>query len=180
MKLMFISDIHGSELYLNEALKRFEEEQADWLIILGDILYHGPRNKLPEGYNPQAVITTLNNMNDKIIAIRGNCDGEVDQMVLDFPITADYNKLIVNNKILLLTHGHLYSSEQLEKFGASIVCYGHTHLYEIRKDNKITYFNPGSISLPKENRENTYGIIDKGSIYIKNLLTKSVILNDRL
>ena len=97
MKLMFASDIHGSAYWAEKVVKRFEEEQADYLVLLGDILYHGPRNPLPKDYNPQAVIQLFNNIKDKIIAIRGNCDSEVDQMVLEFPITADYNIIPLNN-----------------------------------------------------------------------------------
>lgn len=113
MKLMFASDIHGSAYWAKKVLERFEEEQADYLVLLGDLLYHGPRNPLPQDYNPQVVIKLLNSIKHQIIAIRGNCDSEVDEMVLEFPITADYNIIPLKNRKLMASHGHLYNDQQI-------------------------------------------------------------------
>jgi len=109
MKLFFISDIHGSIYYLDRALARFKEENADYIVILGDHLYHGARNPLPKEYNPKKVTEVLNSYADKIISVRGNCDSEVDEMVIDFPIMATYSTVLYNNKRLFLTHGHIYN-----------------------------------------------------------------------
>ncbi len=135
MKLFFISDIHGSVYYLNNALDKFKEENADYIIILGDILYHGARNPLPKEYNPKGVIEIINNYADRIIAVRGgNCDSEVDQMVLDFPIMADYSTIFYNNKRLFLTHGHIYNENNLPKLmDEDILIYGHSHIPKAEK-----------------------------------------------
>ena len=128
MKMMIISDIHGSYNDLKEVLDIFQEEHVDQLLILGDILYHGPRNDLPEGYNPKKVIPLLNQYKDKIIAVRGNCDAEVDQMVLDFPMRADYIQLYIDGHRFFVTHGHLWNEENLPLLNpVDILMEGHFH-----------------------------------------------------
>ena len=169
MKLMFASDIHGSAYWAEKVVKRFEEEQADYLVLLGDILYHGPRNPLPKDYNPQAVIQLFNSIKDKIIAIRGNCDSEVDQMVLEFPITADYNIIPLNNRKLMASHGHLYNDKQLPKslVEGDIFMFGHIHVPVLEQKNGVYILNPGSATLPKENHPNSYGILENHQFKVK-------------
>ncbi|MCD8249997.1 MAG: phosphodiesterase, partial [Lachnospiraceae bacterium] len=117
MKLLIASDIHGSAYYCGELLEAYEKEQVDRLILLGDILYHGPRNELPEGYAPKEVIAMLNPLKEKILCVRGNCDAEVDQMVLEFPILADYGFLYERGRMIFLTHGHVFHEGNLPMLG---------------------------------------------------------------
>lgn len=150
MKMMIISDIHGSYDDLKKVLDIFENEKMDQLLILGDILYHGPRNDLPKGYNPKKVIPLLNQMKDKIIAVRGNCDAEVDQMVLEFPMRADYVQLYIDGHCFFATHGHLWDEENLPLLNqGDIFMYGHFHKPVNSCKEGIYMFNPSSISLPK-------------------------------
>lgn len=169
MKYLIASDIHGSAYYCKELLKAFEEEKADKLILLGDILYHGPRNDLPKDYNPKEVIDLLNNMKEKILCVRGNCDTEVDQMVLNFPILADYGVLCEKGHIIYLTHGHKQIPALSEN---DIVIQGHTHIptYE----NPL---NPGSVSIPKENSHQGYMTLENGKFLWKDF--KGNIINKR-
>lgn len=170
MKLFFISDIHGSIYYLNKAIEKYIEEKADYLIILGDILYHGARNDLPKEYNPKSVIKVLNEYSDNIIAVRGNCDSEVDEMVLDFPIMSTYSNILYNDKRLFLTQGHIYNEKNpvnLKK-GSSFI-YGHTHILKAEEKNEIFYLNPGSITMPKENNPHSYAVLENNIFSIKNL-----------
>ena len=170
MKLFFISDIHGSEYYLNKALERFKEEKADYIVILGDHLYHGPRNPLPQGYEPKKVTEILNSLSDKIISIRGNCDSEVDQMVLDFPMMADYSIIFYEGKKLFITHGHIYNENNMPKLKDNdVLIHGHTHIPRAEKVDNVFILNPGSISLPKENNPHTYGVLEKEIFKIKDL-----------
>lgn len=170
MKLFFISDIHGSIDDLNQALDAFDNEKADFLVILGDILYHGPRNPLPKNYNPQEVATKLNSYKEKIIAIRGNCDSEVDQMLLKFPIMSDFSQILVDKKRFFLTHGHTYNENSLPPLGENdILCHGHTHVLVAKQTENFVVFNPGSITFPKENNEKSYGIYENDCLRIYNL-----------
>ena len=170
MKLFFISDIHGSVYYLNKALDKFKEEKADYIIILGDHLYHGARNPLSKEYNPKKVIEILNNYADIIIAVRGNCDSEVDQMVLEFPIMATYSTIFYNNKRLFLTHGHIYNENNLPKLmDGDVFIYGHTHIPKAEKIGNIYVINPGSITFPKENSPHSYGVLEDNIFTIKDL-----------
>ncbi|MDF2595008.1 MAG: phosphodiesterase, family [Clostridia bacterium] len=170
MKYMIISDIHGSELYLQKALSIFDEQHFDFLILLGDILYHGPRNPLPNGHNPQGVVQLLNAHASKIIACRGNCDAEVDQMLLQFPCLGDYSLILDEGIRIFATHGHIYHPEQLpELAGKSIFLYGHTHLWELRSQGDILICNPGSVSLPKENRPHTYAVYTHQALSVYSL-----------
>jgi len=170
MKLFFISDIHGSVYYLNRAMERFEQEQADLIAILGDHLYHGARNPLPKDYNPKEVTEILNSFSDKIISVRGNCDSEVDQMVLNFPIMATYSTILYGNRRLFLTHGHVYNENNMPKLrNQDLFIYGHTHIPKAEKIQNIFVINTGSITLPKENNPHTYGILEEDVFRIKDL-----------
>jgi len=163
MKYFIISDIHGCAPFLNDAIEKYESSFADYLIILGDILYHGARNPLPVGYDPIECTNILNKNKDRIIAIRGNCDSEVDKMVLEFSIL-ESNILIHLGKRVFLNHGHLdLVSNPVE--GDSII-QGHTHVVQATKVDGVNYLNPGSISIPKGEFENSYAILDdKFSVY---------------
>ena len=169
MRYFIISDIHGSSLYLKKALDVFKTGDYDYLVILGDILYHGPRNSIPEGYNPQEVVSLLNPLSKRIIACRGNCDAEVDQMLLGFPCLGDYS-LIVDGKVsLFATHGHLYTPDTCPMTpGTSIFLSGHTHLWVLERKDGLIVCNPGSITLPKENRPHTYATYEDGTLFIKD------------
>ncbi len=170
MKYLIASDIHGSAYFCEQLINRFNDEKADKLLLLGDILYHGPRNDLPVGYDPKRVIEMLNSLSDKILCVRGNCDSEVDQMVLDFPIMADYLLLNAGNKTVFATHGHVYNEEKLPKFArGDILLHGHTHVTSFVNRGEYSYFNPGSVSIPKENTDNGYMILNNNCFIWKKL-----------
>lgn len=170
MKLFFISDIHGSAVFLQQALDCFASERADYLVLLGDELYHGARNPLPEGYDTKKTAALLNEYADNIIAVRGNCDSEVDQMVLNFPMMSDYSTVLHEGRRLFLTHGHLFHPDHLPPLsGGDVFCYGHTHLPVAEKKENIILFNPGSITLPKEGNPHTYGVLSDSYLSIKAL-----------
>jgi phosphodiesterase family protein len=161
MKYMILSDIHGSVTRLRRALDIYKKQACDMLIILGDILNYGPRNAIPEGLDAKAVAEELNKMADNIIAIRGNCDSEVDQMLLHFPIMSTYTLLVDEGRRIFLTHGHIYNKEQLPKGYFDMVCYGHTHLWEITpQPDGPTIVNTGSITFPKGGNPPTLAILD--------------------
>ena len=169
MKYMFASDMHGSASAARKVRDIFIGEQADFLVLCGDLLYHGPRNDLPDEYNPKAVIEILNSLSDKIIAVRGNCDSEVDQMVLNFPMLCDYT-LIFDKIRMYITHGHIYSQENPMKLSnGDFMVSGHTHVLKIAEDNGINYLNPGSVSIPKENNPPSYMIYQNNTFTIKDL-----------
>lgn len=168
MKIFVISDIHGSIYYLEKALECFKREEADYILILGDILYHGPRNPLPTDYNPKSVAEKLNLYKDKIIATRGNCDSEVDQMLLEFPIMSDFTNLFLGDKRIFATHGHLFIEEKLPIGEGDILISGHTHL-PLAEKKDIYIFNPGSITLPKGGNSNSYGVLTSSSWEVKDL-----------
>ena len=158
MKLMFASDIHGDIARAKQVFEIYEREGAQKLILLGDLLYFGPRNTLTDGYNPQAVIKLLNENKEKLLCVRGNCDAEVDQMVLDFPVLADYAFLEIDGLRILLTHGHVINKgncPQLRK--GDILLHGHTHVPVAEEfGDGFYYINPGSTSIPKENSPKSY------------------------
>ena len=146
MKWMIASDIHGSALYCEKMLRCFETENADRLLLLGDLLYHGPRNDLPEEYRPKKVIEMLNGIRDRLLCVRGNCDCEVDQMVLNFPILADYAVLDAGNKLIYATHGHVFNPEKLPPLKAGdVLLFGHTHVPLHTEKDGILCLNPGSV-----------------------------------
>ena len=162
MKYMFASDIHGSAWYCRKLLEEYRRSGADRLILLGDILYHGPRNDLPREYAPKEVICMLNSVKSEILAVRGNCEAEVDQMVLEFPVLADYGILVLNGLTFYATHGHVYHPECLPPMKkGDILIYGHTHLLRAEALGDYYVVNPGSISIPKGGNPPTYGILDE-------------------
>ena len=161
MKWMVASDIHGSAKYCRELLDAYEREKADRLLLLGDLLYHGPRNDLPDEYAPKMVIAMLNAKKNQILCVRGNCDAEVDQMVLEFPILADYCMLDLGTKLVYATHGHLTSAEQLPPLReGDLFLQGHTHVPMNEVKSGIRCMNPGSVSLPKQDSWRGYMILE--------------------
>lgn len=170
MKFLIASDVHGSAFYCDLLLKAVESEKADKIILLGDILYHGPRNDLPRDYAPKKVIEMLNPLKDKLLCVRGNCDTEVDQMVLDFPILAEYALLSLGEKTVFMTHGHNFSAENLPPFSkGDILLHGHTHIPKCEQKEDYIYMNPGSVSIPKENSYHSYMMLENGEFLWKNL-----------
>ena len=161
MKWMIASDLHGSAPACRELLSAFRREGADRLLLLGDILYHGPRNDLPEAYDPKAVIALLNEYKDRIYCVRGNCDAEVDQMVLEFPILADYLLLPVEKQLIFATHGHVFNREHLPPMQpGDILLHGHTHVPACETLEKGIYMNPGSVSIPKDGAPRSSMVFD--------------------
>lgn len=176
MKLMFASDIHGSETCCRRMAEIYREEQADRLILLGDLLYHGARNELPEGYRPKGVAEILNGMKEELLCVRGNCDSEVDQMVLEFPVMADYALLAEGKHTLFLTHGHHWNTETLPPLKAGdILVNGHTHIPAAERREGILYLNPGSVTMPKGGFPRSYMIWDHGMFAIKDMDGKIII-----
>ena len=183
MKLMIASDLHGSAYYCRELLKVWEKEAPDKLVLLGDILYHGPRNDLPKEYAPKEVITMLNNIKEHLLCVRGNCDTEVDQMVLQFPILADYAWFYVpcsvqaeepaaekKERMIFVTHGHTFNESHLPMLKpGDILLHGHTHVPVCREHEDYIYMNPGSVSIPKENSWHGYMICEDGRFIWKDL-----------
>ena len=151
MKLVIASDIHGSAFWCRKLLDLCEKEQPDHLILLGDILYHGPRNDLPRDYAPKQVIPMLAQWADRILCVRGNCEAEVDQMVLNFPCLAEYSVLMADGKTFYLTHGHHQNPQNLPPLPqGSVFLYGHTHVKFDQTIDGIRCLNPGSVSIPKD------------------------------
>ncbi len=170
MKFLIASDLHGSAYYTELLLKAFQSEKADRLVLLGDLLYHGPRNPLPKGYAPKEVFEMLNPLHDRILCVRGNCDSEVDQMVLEFPIMADSMLLHHDGVTVFVTHGHLFHTKALPPLGkGDVLLHGHTHEKVLRCCGDYFYFNPGSVSLPKDDELHSYMIWQERAFTIKNL-----------
>ena len=169
MKLMIASDLHGSAFYTKKLLEAFEREQPEKLMLLGDILYHGPRNDLPEGYAPKEVIAMLNPMAEKLLCVRGNCEAEVDQMVLEFPVMSDYCVLFEGGKTIYVTHGHLFSETNPPKLQrGDVLLTGHTHIPACA-DHGWQYLNPGSVSIPKNGSWHGYMTLENGLFLWKTL-----------
>lgn len=169
MKLLIASDIHGSAYWCGKLLEAAEREQPDKLILLGDLLYHGPRNDLPREYAPKRVIPMLGAWKEKILAVRGNCEAEVDQMVLPFPCMADYAVLLCGTTQLYLTHGHLWNPEQLPALEpGTVFLYGHTHVKTDRMVGQVRCLNPGSVSIPKDG-SHSYLIFDGAEFSFRTL-----------
>ena len=164
MKYLLVSDIHGSLPALEKVIDFYRQQHCDMMCIMGDILNYGPRNGLPEGLNPKAIAERLNAMADEIVAVRGNCDSEVDQMLLDFPILQDYVLLVDNGRKLLLTHGHIYHKDHLPHGRFDAVVYGHTHLWELQRTEKTVICNTGSVTFPKGGNPPTLGTYEDGRI----------------
>ncbi len=167
---MIASDIHGSGYYCERLLEAYRREGADKLLLLGDLLYHGPRNDLPKEYAPKQVIELLNAMKENILCVRGNCDAEVDQMVLDFPIMADYAMIECGGRMIYATHGHHFNEKTPPalKKGDVLLC-GHTHVPKLEDCGDFTYMNPGSVSIPKENSWHGYMTMEDGQFLWKDL-----------
>lgn len=170
MKILIVSDIHGSETAAIKAINLFNNENCDYMLLLGDVLYHGPRNPLPEGHNPKGVAEKLNSIKDKIIAVRGNCDADIDQMLLEFTCMAEYVLIVDGNRKIFATHGHIYSPENLPKlYGTSFFLSGHTHVSGITKKGNLTICNPGSCALPKDGKAPSVAIYDNGELRILSI-----------
>ena len=170
MKLFFASDIHGSAYYTERLIDLYRKEKAEKMILLGDILYHGPRNALPEGYDPGKVYGLLNEISGEILCVRGNCDSEVDQMVLDFPIMADYMIMYLEGRMVFVTHGHLYNSDTLPKLKkGDVLIHGHTHEKVMKDMGDYIFINPGSVSIPKDDDVHSYMVYEDGLFTIKSL-----------
>ncbi|HIS31084.1 MAG TPA: phosphodiesterase [Candidatus Limivivens intestinipullorum] len=175
MKWMIASDIHGSAYYCRRLLEAYRKEQADRLLLLGDILYHGPRNDLPRDYAPKEVIAMLNPLKNEIYAVRGNCEAEVDQMVLEFPVMADYFIFIENGKAVYATHGHIYNADHLPPMKeGDVLLHGHTHVLKAERREGYTLLNPGSVSIPKEGNPNTYAVMENGLFEIRDFAGNTV------
>ena len=177
MKWMIASDLHGSAYYCRKMLEAFEREGADRLFLLGDLLYHGPRNDLPREYAPKEVIPLLNGKREKLLCVRGNCDAEVDQMVLEFPVLADYAVLPVGQRLIYATHGHIYHVKNLPPLApGDVLLHGHTHVpawTEFGQGN--LYLNPGSVSIPKENSPHSYMTLEGNTMQWKELESSAVL-----
>ncbi len=170
MKLMIASDLHGSAYYVKKLMSAFAAEQPDKLLLLGDLLYHGPRNALPKDYDCMAVAGMLNGIKEKIIAVRGNCDCEIDQMVLEFPIMADYALMEWEGLTLYVTHGHLWNEETLPPMAAgTVLLNGHFHVPVCREHEGYLYLNPGSVSIPKEGKPGSYLVLENKTFTWKDL-----------
>ena len=174
MKIMIASDIHGSSYYCEKMIEAYKEENAEKLLLLGDLLYHGPRNDFPRDYEPKKVIKMLNKMSKDILCVRGNCEAEVDQMVLDFPVLADYCILYVGSRMMFATHGHQFNPENLPPLHkGDILLNGHTHVpkcvgYGEAGRIDYIYMNPGSVSIPKENSPESYIIVENNTFTWKD------------
>ena len=170
MKWFIASDIHGSAYCCKMMLERYEEEKADRLLLLGDILYHGPRNDLPLCYAPKEVIAMLSEKGSETLSVRGNCDCEVDQMVLPFPVLADYTVLDTGSRLIFATHGHLFSpSRPLPMKKGDILLSGHTHVPRCEETDGLVFLNPGSVSIPKEGSVRSYMTLENGVFLWKEL-----------
>lgn len=170
MNVWIASDIHGSALYCRKLLDLMERQGGGRLVLLGDLLYHGPRNDLPQGYAPKEVIAQLSGVKDKVFCVRGNCEAEVDQMVLPFPVLADYCLLEQKGRVIFATHGHHYNLENPPLLQpGDVLLHGHTHIPA--KDNSLGfwYLNPGSVSIPKENSPHSYMTLEDGQFLWKDL-----------
>ena len=169
-KLLIASDIHGSAWYCRKLLQALEREETERMLLLGDILYHGPRNDLPREYAPKDVIAMLNPLKERIVSVRGNCEAEVDQMVLDFPVLADYCLMPVGDHMMFCTHGHIYNEEHLPPMmPGDILLYGHTHVPRAEKVLDKWMLNPGSVSIPKGGSVPSYAVLEDGTFTIKDM-----------
>lgn len=167
MKYLIASDIHGSLYFAKKLINQIKIEEPDKIVLLGDLYYHGPRNPLPEDYNPKEVANLLNTIKDKIICTRGNCDAEVDQMISDFKIVSN-KKIKFCGKSIMFTHGHKYNIDNPAN-NVDILIYGHFHTGFIKLKNNKIFANPGSISLPKENTPNSFLVLENKAITLKTI-----------
>ena len=180
MKILIASDLHGSAHFVRQLMDRIQEEQPDRIVLLGDLLYHGPRNDLPDQYDPKGVTALLNANKNDLLCVRGNCDAEVDQMVLEFPIQADYALFDLDGTTAFVTHGHLFNTSCLPPHkNGDLLIHGHTHVLTVQEKDGMTYINPGSAALPKENNPKTYMVYENGVFEIKTL-DGSVVLTHKI
>ena len=168
MKILVFSDIHGSGYYARKIEEIEKIEAPDKVVLLGDLYYHGPRNELSQEYAPMKVAEVLNKLKNKILAVKGNCDAEVDEMISEFSFQ-EHIKMNIDGKEYFFTHGHKYNNSNLPKEYIDVLMYGHFHTGFITKEDGIVIANPGSISLPKENTQHSYIIIDNNKIILKNV-----------
>ena len=169
MKWLIASDIHGSAQWCRRLLEAWDSEQADRLLLLGDVLYHGPRNDLPDQYAPKEVIAMLNARRERILCVRGNCEAEVDQMVLDFPVLADYAVLCEGSRLIYCTHGHVYNTGKLPPLQeGDVLLHGHTHIPAWEDHGAYRYLNPGSVAIPKEGSWHGYMTLENGRFLWKD------------
>jgi len=169
MKLVIASDIHGSAYWCQKLMEEIQKENPDRVILLGDLLYHGPRNDLPRDYAPKQVIPMLSGIREKIIAVRGNCEAEVDQMVLPFPCLADYAEILVDGRLFHLSHGHHQNPQNLPPLPeGSVFLFGHTHVKLDETVGGIRCLNPGSVSIPKDGSHSCL-IYENGEFFFKLL-----------
>ena len=170
MKLMIASDIHGSAKWCEKMLEAWWREAPGRLVLLGDLLYHGPRNDLPEDYAPKRVIAMLNDIAPHLLCVRGNCEAEVDQMVLSFPVMADYAALLLDGHTVYATHGHVYNEDNPPPLqdGDILLC-GHTHIPCCHRHEGFTCINPGSVSIPKQDTPHSYVTLEDGVMTWKDL-----------
>lgn len=170
MKIVVASDIHGSAGACRKLLEAFDREGAGRLFLLGDILYHGPRNDLPGDYAPKEVLAMLNARKESLLCVRGNCDTEVDQMVLDFPIMADYAVLPFSGGLIYATHGHHFSPRHFPPFCAGdVLLYGHTHIWQAERVEGHICLNPGSPAIPKGGNPPTYGVLEGEAFSVRTM-----------
>lgn len=175
MKLLIASDIHGSAHYCRKLLEAYDKEGAQRMLLLGDILYHGPRNDLPAEYAPKEVIRMLNERKQEIYAVRGNCEAEVDQMVLEFPVLADYMILFAGERAIYATHGHVYNETNLPPMKeGDVLLHGHTHVLCARQSGSTLILNPGSVAIPKEGNPPTYATLEDGLFRIRTFEGETV------
>ena len=175
MKFLIASDIHGSAEAAGKIAELYRNGSYDKLLLLGDLLYHGPRNDLPSGYDPKRTIAILSELRNEIIAVRGNCEAEVDQMVLPFPVLSESAVVFADDKTIFLTHGHIWNEERHPE-GIDVFLSGHTHIPVIRERDGILFFNPGSVSIPKGGSDASYGEWIDGSLRILSLRSRQMMM----
>ena len=176
MRFLIASDIHGAEKSAEKIASLYGNGSYDKLLLLGDLLYHGPRNDLPSSYAPKKVIEILSSLSSSIIAVRGNCEAEVDQMVLPFHVLSESTMIFADSYTIFMTHGHIYTPDK-HPAGFDAFFSGHTHIPVLEKRNGITYLNPGSVSIPKGGFPPSYAIWDGGNIEVRNLDDDSIIFS---
>ena len=180
MKLLIASDLHGSAYYTEKLLERVRAEAPDRILLLGDLLYHGPRNDLPRDYDPKRVIDLLSGLSDRVFCVRGNCDSEVDQMVLPFPILADYAIVPLGRRLIYATHGHVYNKTNAPHLRqGDLLLHGHTHVPAWEDCGRFLYLNPGSVSIPKEASPHSYMTLEDGVFCWKDVQTGETYRRER-
>jgi len=178
MRIVFFSDVHGCVSAVNVLFDRIKEIRPDKFVMLGDALYHGPRNALPSLYSAKDTAEHLNHLKDNMIAVRGNCDAEVDQMMLDFPMMADYSTMLLEHGFFFLTHGHIFHPDHLPPLSdGSVFVSGHTHIPVLHRKSGIIFFNPGSVSIPKGGYPPSFGVLENDILSVRSLLDGKIILD---